>query len=76
MVWGFLLSLAAMFGAACFEAFKIVAVIPAAFESAPSVFRNPMAASDDDSPPMQSGRGRSTARQRAENAARAAQQGQ
>jgi len=68
------LSLAGLFGAACFEAFKIVAVIPAAFESAPALWRNPMTASDDDYPPNLSGRPRMTARQRAQDDARAAEQ--
>jgi hypothetical protein len=74
LVWGFLLSFAGLFGAACYEAFKIVAVIPAAFQSSPAVMRYPMTASDDDFPPNQSGRTRLTAEQRAQLAARAAQQ--
>jgi len=74
LVWGFVLSFFGLFGAACFEAYKIVAVIPAAFESSHAYWRSPMTASDDDSPPNSSGRASMTARQRAQDEARAAQQ--
>ena len=66
LVWGFLLSLAALLVAACFEAYKIVAVVPAAFEASPTVaFRNPMSASDQETQPLQSGT-HMTPQQRAE----------
>jgi len=71
VVWGFLLSFAGIFGLGCFEAFKIFAVIPAAFDSSPFVFVNPMNAADPDYQPYQSGQSRMTSQQRA----RAAQQG-
>ena len=66
LVWGFVLSFAGLLGAGCFEAFKIVAVIPAAFESSPALWRNPMGASEDDYQPSRSGRRRMTPQQRAE----------
>src|SRR5581483_5139075 len=51
LVWGFLLSFAALFAVACVEAWKIVSVVPAAFEASPSVgLRNPMDAHDDTRP--------------------------
>jgi hypothetical protein len=74
LVWEFLLSFAALFGAGCFEAFKLFGRIPAAFESSPAVWSSPMMASDDDSAPSQSGRTTTTARQREQSQARAAQQ--
>jgi hypothetical protein len=74
MGWGFLLSFFTLFGAACFEAYKIVAVIPAAFESSHAYWRAPMTASDDDSPPNAYGRPRTTAKQRAQDEARSAGQ--
>jgi hypothetical protein len=74
MVWGFVLSLAGLLGLGCFEACKILSVIPAAFESSPPSFRNPMWASDDDARPSQFGRGRMTPRERAQDRDRAAQQ--
>ncbi len=73
LVWGFLLSFFGLFGAGCYEAFKIVAVLPGTFESAPAVWRNPMPASDDDYQPNQPGKPRMTARERAQYE-RAAQQ--
>jgi len=74
LVWGFVLSFAGLLGAGCFEAFKIVAIIPAAFESSPAVFRNPMRASEDDYQGNQFSRRRMTARQRAQFEERAEQQ--
>jgi len=75
LVWGFLLSFLGLFGAGCFEAFKIVAVLPGAFESVPNIRNNPMMASDDDyALPNQSGPIKLTAQQRAQLAQRAAQQ--
>jgi hypothetical protein len=64
LVWGFLLSFLGLVGAGCYEAFKIVAVIPSAFESAPAVLRNPMGGSDVDAPPNHSGWRGMTAQQR------------
>jgi hypothetical protein len=58
IAWGFVLSFVGLMAAACFEAYKIVAVIPAAFNSSPVVWRNPMAPWTEDSPPTQSGRRR------------------
>jgi hypothetical protein len=75
LVWGFLLAFLGLFGAGCYEAFKIVAVIPAAFESSPAVWRNPMMASEDDSPPNPPGRKGMTARERAQYGERAGRQG-
>ena len=74
LVWGFVLSFVGLLAAGCFEAFKIVAVIPAAFESSPVVWRNPMGASEDDYRPIQSGRGRMTSKERAQYEERARQQ--
>jgi hypothetical protein len=65
LVLGFVLSFAGLLAAGCFEACKIVSVVPAAFESSPSVLRNPMMASDDDSLPSRTGRRRMTPQQRA-----------
>jgi len=64
LVWAFLLSFAGLCGAGLFEALKIVAVIPGAFESAPSVLRNPMGGPDADAPPNHSGWRGMTAQQR------------
>jgi hypothetical protein len=74
MVWGFVLSFVGLIGAACFEAYKIVAVIPAAFESSPVVWRNPMGASQDDYQANQSGQRRMTSKERAQYEERAGQQ--
>jgi hypothetical protein len=73
IVWGFLATLAAFLAAGCYEACKIVRVIPSAFEVSPGVLRNPMRASDDDYQPNQPGAPRMTAQQRAQYL-RAAQQ--
>ena len=64
LVWGFVLSFAGLMGAGIFEAIKIVALVPAAFESAPAVWRNPMWASEDNYEGYQTGRGRMTGQQR------------
>jgi hypothetical protein len=64
IVWGFVLSLGGFLVAGCFEACKIVALIPAAFESTPASFHNPVYGSDDDYRPNRSGRSGSTARRR------------
>lgn len=74
IIWGFVASMAGLLAAGCYEVFKIVSVVPSAFDSAPSLMRNPLAGSDDDDRPSQPGAPRMTARQRAENEARAAQQ--
>ena len=74
LVWGFVLSFLGLFGAGCFEAIKIVAVIPAAFESSPAVWRNPMRGSEEDYQPNQPGRRGMTARQRAQYEERAERQ--
>ena len=74
LVGGFVLSLVALMGAGCFEAWKIVSLLPAAFESAPSYRSLPMGASDDDSRPNQFGSRRMTPRQRAQERQRAEQQ--
>jgi hypothetical protein len=74
LVWGFVLSFLGLCGAGCFEAFKIVAVIPAAFESSPVVWRNPMRGSENDYQPNQPGWRGMTARQRAQYGERAGQQ--
>jgi hypothetical protein len=66
LIWGFVLSFAGLMIAGCFEACKIFAALPSAFESAPAALRNPMWASDDDSRPNLYGRGRMTPRERAE----------
>jgi hypothetical protein len=66
LVWGFVLSFIGLFGAACFEAYKVVAVIPAAFDSSPAVWRNPMSASEDASQQSYPGGRRMTPRQRAQ----------
>jgi len=74
LVWGFLLSFFGLLGAGLFEAFKIVAVIPAAFESAPAVWRNPMGESQDDFPPNLRGGKGMTAQQRRQYEERAGRQ--
>jgi hypothetical protein len=66
LVWGFVLSFVALLGAGCFEACKIVTVIPGAFESSPAVWRNPMRASDGDYQANQSEQRRMTSRERAQ----------
>ena len=55
VVWGFLLSFLGLCVAGCYEAFKIVAVIPSAFESSSAVWRNPMGASQDEYTPNRPG---------------------
>jgi hypothetical protein len=75
LVWGFLLSFLGLCGAGFYEAFKIVAVIPAAFESSPAVWRNPMRGSEDDYRPNQPGRRGMTAQERAQYEERAERQG-
>jgi len=72
LVWGFVLFLAGLFGAGGFEAWKILSVIPAAFESA-SDMRSPVWPSQQDDRPNQSGR-RPSAQQRARDYERARQQ--
>jgi len=74
LVWGFVLSFLGLCGAGCFEAYKIVAVIPAAFESTPAVLRNPMRGSEDYYQPNQPGRRGMTAQQRAQYEERAGRQ--
>lgn len=72
LVWGFVLSFAGLMGAGCFEAIKLVSLVPAAFESSPGVLRNPMWASEEEFQPNQFGRGRMTPQQRrAQNGERA-----
>jgi hypothetical protein len=66
LVWGFVASFAGLMGAGCYEAYKIVAVLPAAFESSPAVWRNPIRASEDDYQLNQLGRRRMTRQQRAQ----------
>ncbi len=73
ILWGFLASLAGLLAAGCYEAYKIVSVVPYAFEASPGLMRNPMAASEDDYQPNQPGRPRTTAQQRAQYS-RAAQE--
>ena len=73
LVWGFVASFLGLFGAACFEAFKIVAVVPAAFSSSPIGLQNPMAASQGDYQPNQTGGSKMTPRERAEYGGRTAQ---
>jgi hypothetical protein len=74
LVWGFVLSFFGLLGAGCYEAFKVLAVIPSAFAERPAAWRNPMMISDSDDRPQQFGRTQLTARERAQNAQRAAQQ--
>jgi hypothetical protein len=74
LVWGFVLSFAAVLVAGGFEAYKILAVIPAAFGSSSGVWRNPMAASQDDYQPVQPGRRKMTSRNRAQFEDRGEQQ--
>ncbi|MGD0813664.1 MAG: hypothetical protein ABSA83_08685 [Verrucomicrobiota bacterium] len=71
VVWGFLLSFLGLCGAGCYEAFKIVAVLPSAFESSSAVWRNPMGASENEYPANPSGGRRMTAQQRAQDEERA-----
>jgi hypothetical protein len=73
LVWGFVASFLGLFGAACFEAFKIVAVVPAAFQSGPVGFQNPMAASQSDYQPSGSGGTHMTPKDRALQGGRSAQ---
>jgi hypothetical protein len=51
VVWGFILSLAGLFSVGCFEAFKIVSVVPGAFVSAPAILHNPMSGARNDHRP-------------------------
>ena len=71
VVWGFLLSFLGLCVAGCYEAFKIVAVIPSAFESSSAVWRNPMG---DEYPPNRPGARGMTAQQRRQYGERAEQQ--
>jgi hypothetical protein len=73
-VWGFVLSFVGLLGAGCFEAFKLVALVPGAFESSPAAWRNPMGTSEDDYQANQSGGRRMTARERAQYEQRAERQ--
>jgi hypothetical protein len=66
VVWGILLSLAVLFGLGCFEASKIFAVIPAAFESTPMQWSSPMRATYGDDQQYQPDRSRMTSQQRAQ----------
>jgi hypothetical protein len=75
IIWGFVLTLVGLMGAGFYEACKIVAVIPAAFESSPSLRQIPMWGGDEDNRPNQTGRGRMTPRERAQERQRAEQQG-
>jgi hypothetical protein len=74
LVWGFVLSFVGLLGAGCYEAFKLVALVPGAFETSPAAWRGPMGGSEDDYPPDQSGGRRMTARERAQYEQRAQQQ--
>lgn len=76
LVSGFVLALAGMLGAGCFEAGKILALIPAAFESTRGVWRSPMFPSGNDEPPDQAGRRGRTAQQRARDEERRGRQDQ
>ncbi|HUD46535.1 MAG TPA: hypothetical protein VMR33_06880 [Candidatus Baltobacteraceae bacterium] len=67
LVCGLLLSFVGLFGMACFEAFKVFAVVPAAFDSSPFVWSNPMSASDGDYQANQPGGATMTAHQRAQS---------
>jgi hypothetical protein len=73
LVWGFVASFVGLFGAACFEALKIVEVIPAAFRAAPVGLQNPMNVSQGDYVPSGSGGTRMTPRERALQGGRGAQ---
>ena len=73
IIWGFVLTLVGIMGVGFYEACKIVAVIPAAFESSSAVWRSPLRSSDDDNRPNQTGRGRMTPRERAQERQRAEQ---
>lgn len=71
LVWGFLLSFAALFVVACVEAWKIVSIVPAAFEASPTVaFRNPM--NHDDTRPAQGANTHMTPQQRAQQGSQGA----
>ena len=72
LVWGFLLSFAGLFGVACFEALKIVSVVPAAFEGR-AEFRKPMMGADDDAQ-QDAAQAHMTPQERAQYGARMAQQ--
>ena len=73
IIWGFVLTLVGIMGVGFYEACKIMAVIPAAFESSPGVWRSPMRYSDDDNRPDQTGRRKLTTRERAQERQRAEQ---
>jgi hypothetical protein len=72
VVWGILLSLGGLFGLGCFEASKIFAVIPAAFDSSPMQWTSPMRATYGDDQQNQPERSRMTSQQRAQYEAGAA----
>ena len=76
VVWGFVLSFAGLLVAGCFEAYKIIRVIPGAFASSSSVMQNPLRATDDDHQAAMSRKGKMTAKERAQYEERAAQQEQ
>jgi hypothetical protein len=65
LVWGFVLSFAAMLVAGGFEAVKLVKLVPGAFESSPGALQNPMRASEDGYQMNGSGQRRMTAQERA-----------
>jgi hypothetical protein len=75
VIWGFVLSFAGLLGAGCFEAYKIVSVIPAAFATSSSSWSNPMNGSYGGYEPDQSGGRRMTPRERAQNNGRSGQPG-
>jgi len=66
VVWGFMLSVVGLMGIACVMMFKYVALVPGAFDTSASVWRNPMDRSGDDYPPSASLRRRMTPRERYE----------
>lgn len=73
VVWGCLLSFAALMGLTCLLVFKYVALVPGAFETSTSNWSRPMDRSKDDDWPDASVRQKMTARERyqlEENAAR------
>jgi hypothetical protein len=75
LVWGFVASFLGLFGLACFEAAKIFAAVPAAFNSSPIGLRNPMEVSDGDYQPSgaMGSRQRMTPKERALQGGRGAQ---
>jgi hypothetical protein len=66
LVWGFLLFFAALLGAGGYEAWKIVSVIPAAFQSSPGDWSNPMGTVYGGQRPNPYGGKGATSRQRAQ----------